>query len=77
MTKAMYSVVVIRKGRENDFVDFWEKSKYINASGEKLDSEIVGFTEMVKAKNKQEAESLIKEKHPDLIIYHEATKRLG
>jgi hypothetical protein len=77
MAKATYSVVVIRKNREKDYFDFWTRGVKINASGEELHSDLVGFTETVEAKNKQEAASLIQRKYPGFTIDVGATHRLG
>lgn len=77
MSKATYSVAVIRKERDKDYFDFWTRGLKTNASGEELHSDLVGFTETVEAKNKQEAVSLVKGMHPGLSIDIEATERLG
>lgn len=77
MSKATYSVVVIRKGRNKDYFDFWTRGLKTNASGEELHSDFVGFVEVVEAKNKQEAVSMVKKMHPGLSIDAEATERLG
>lgn len=75
MGKSTYSVVVIRIGRENDYFDFWTRGIKINASGEALHSDLVGFTEIVEAKNIQNAESLVQKMYPELKIDNEATQR--
>lgn len=77
MAKSTYDVVVIREGRDQDYRDFWIHGKKINADGEELHSALVGFTELVEAKNKREAESLVNAKYPGLTIDSEATNRLG
>ncbi len=77
MSKATFSVSVIRKERDQDYYDFWTRSFKKNASGEELHSDLVGFTETVEAKNKQEAILLVKKMYPGLSIDTKATKRLG
>jgi hypothetical protein len=77
MAKATYLVVVIRKGREKDYFDFLSRDLKINANGEELHSDLVGFTEMVEARNKQEAVSIVEKKHPGLSIDTAASQRLG
>ena len=77
MSKATYSVVVIRMGREKDYFDFWTRDLKTNAAGEDLHSDLVGFTEMVVAKNEQEAISMVQKKHPGLSIDTAAIQRLG
>lgn len=76
MSKATYSVAVIRIGRDKDYFDFWNSGIKINASGEELHSDLVGFIETVKAKNKQEAVLLVKKMHLGLSIDTEATQRI-
>ncbi len=68
MAKATFSVVVIRKNREKDYFDFWHHGLRNNASGEELSSDLVGFTEIVEANNKQEAISLVQRKYPGLKV---------
>ena len=75
MAKALYTVKIIRKNREKDYYDFWERGVEINASGEKLHSDLVGFTEDIEARNKKEAESLVSQKYPGLTIDVAATMR--
>ena len=77
MKKATYSVVVIRKDREKDYFDFSTRGIKTNASGEKLHSDLVGFTVTVEAKNKQEAVLLVMQMHPGRSIDTEATQRHG
>lgn len=77
MSKATYSVVVIQMGREKDYFDFWTHDLKTNSAGEELHSSLVGFTEMVEAKNKQEAISIVKKKHPGLTIDTAAIHRHG
>ena len=77
MAKSIYSVSVIREGREKDYIDFWTRGKKINSSGERLHPGLVGFTETVEANNMKEAVSLVQTKHPGLKIDVEATNRLG
>jgi len=77
MSKFTYTVVAIRKGREKDYREFWINNKKVNTNGEELHSNLVGFTELVKAKNEREAGLLIKEKYPDLSIDYESIERLG
>lgn len=72
---AKFSVVVIREKREKDYYDFWKHNVNINASGKKLGADLVGFTEIIEAKNRHEAESLIQQKYPRLTIDVEATQR--
>ncbi|HEY9031462.1 MAG TPA: hypothetical protein VIM93_08905 [Kangiella sp.] len=77
MSKATFTVTVIREGREKDYYDFWVHDLKENKIGEMLNSEVVGFTEIVEAKNKQEAISKVRELHPRLRIDEDATYRLG
>lgn len=76
MSKATYSVVVIRKGREKDFFDFWTRGLIFNANGEELHPDLLSFTETVEARNQQEAVSMIEKMHPGLSIDTAATAEL-
>lgn len=51
MPKPTYLVTVIRKGRERDYHDFWERGREQNDAGEPLSAELVGFVESVRARN--------------------------
>lgn len=77
MSNSAFEVIVIKEGRDQDYWDFWKHGKKVNVKGETLDSALLGFSEIVKAKNKQEAESLVKQKYPNLTIDPESTNRLG
>lgn len=77
MAKATYSVVVIRKGRERDYFDYWARDLKINAKGEELHSDLVGFTEIVEARNAQEAVSMVEKKHHGLSIDTATIQCLG
>ncbi len=77
MSKATYSVVVIRKGREKDYFDFWNRYNKVNANDEELHPALVSFTEMVEARNKREAVSMVKKKYSGLSIDMDATQRHG
>lgn len=74
---ATFIVKVIHKGRERDYYDFWLQGVPKNKAGEELHSDLVGFTESVEAKNKNEAITLVRAKHPGLQIDTEATERIG
>lgn len=73
MTKPTYFVKVVRKGRERDFLDFWERGRRQNDAGELLDAELVGFVEPVRASNRREAMVLVRARYPD----HRISKRIG
>ena len=75
--KATFNIVVICKGREADYYDFWKRHVNVNSAGEKLHSALLSFTEMIEAKNKNEAHSLIRRKYPEHQIDEQATVRLG
>ncbi|WP_017223505.1 hypothetical protein [Moritella dasanensis] len=77
MAKNIYSVTVIRKGRESDYYDFWENDLKVNSQGEELHSDLVGFTENVEAKNLKSAISMVKENHPDNHIVSEHSSKAG
>jgi hypothetical protein len=68
MAKNSFSVCVIRKGRENDYRDFWDRGVKVNSHREILTSELVGFTEIVVASTLIEAFAFVREKFPTLIL---------
>ncbi len=73
---ATYTCVLIHKGREKDYYDFWKRSVDKNDKGELLDTQLVGFTEIIDAKNSQEALRLIQQKHPTLTLDRESITKL-
>lgn len=77
MSKATFSVVVINSGRERDYYDFWLHGIKRNDAGEELHPDLLGFTELIEAKNIAEAASLVRAKHPRLQIDAKATQRHG
>ena len=77
MSKFTYSVTVIYEGREKDYRDFWDRGIKVNPDGEELHSGLVGFTEMVEAKNLNEAIAIVREKYPALIIAKDHSAKVG
>jgi len=77
MAKSTYSVTVIREGREKDYRDFWDHGIKINSKGEELHSDLVGFTEIVEAKNLNEAISIVREMHKGLTIARDHSSKIG
>lgn len=68
MAKAMYSVVIIEKGRERDFKDFWDKQINLNSNGEVLHPNLLAITFEVEAKNEGEATAIARAKYPGRTI---------
>ena len=77
MAKVMFQVVVIRKNRETDYFDFYKRGIRVNTSGEELRTDVLSFTELIEAKNKQDAIRMVQDKHLGFVIDSEATMRLG
>ena len=77
MSKSTYIVSVMRESREKDCRDFWDRGIGSNADGEELHSELVGFTEVVEAKNLNEAISIVQKKHPALIVVRDHSTKVG
>lgn len=77
MSKSTYSVTVICEGREKDYYDFWDREIKVNSDGEKLHPGLVGFTEVVEAKNRNEAIAIVQEKHPALSIARDHSAKVG
>ena len=77
MGKSTYSITIIRKGRERDYRYFWDNGVKENQSGEILHSNLVGFTEIIDAKNLNEAISIAQQKHPGLSIAKDHSSKIG
>lgn len=63
-----YKVTVIRKGRELDFAQFWERGAKISSDGEPLHPDLVGFTVVIDATDLGDALSKARALHPGLQI---------
>ncbi len=77
MSKSTYEVPVIREGREKDYRDFWDREIKVNSDGEELHSALVSFTEVVEAKNLDEAIAIVQKKHPALIVARNHSVKIG
>ena len=77
VTKSIYSISVINEGRESDYRDFWNNGLKTNSDGEELHSDLVGFTEIVEARNLSEAISSVKKKYPDNSIAEEHSSKIS
>lgn len=77
MTKSTYSVSVIREGREIDYYDFWDHDVKKNSKGEELHPDLVGFTEIIEAKNLNEAISIVQKMHTGLNIAKQHSSKIG
>ncbi|EHH2456243.1 hypothetical protein BBM21_20555 [Vibrio parahaemolyticus] len=77
MAKSIYSISVINEGRESDYRDFWNNELKTNSNGEELHSDLVGFTEIVEARNLSEAISIVKQKYPDNSIAKEHSSKVS
>lgn len=77
MSKSTYKVTVIREGREKDYRDFWDREIKVNSDGEKLHSALVGFTEVVEAKNLNKAIAIVQKKHPALTVAKDHSAKVG
>ena len=77
MSKSTYKVTVIRAGRERDYRDFWDRGIKVNSDGEELHSALVGFTEVVEAKNLDEAIAIVRKKHPALTVARNHSAKIG
>ena len=68
MARARYYIRVIHKGREKDYFDFWRRDAAINAAGEMLTADIVGFEVMQSGNDADEAVASVRRKHAGLQI---------
>lgn len=77
MSKPTYSVTVIHDGRENDYRNFWDRGIKFTSDGEELHSDLVGFAELVEAKNINEAIAIMHKKHPTRTIARDHSAKVG
>ena len=77
MGKSTYVVAVIRKDRNRDYRDFWDRNIKKNLEGEELHPSLVGFTEIVEALNLKEAITKVQKMHPGLTIARDCSHKLG
>jgi hypothetical protein len=77
MSKPTYSVTVIHEGREKDYRDFWDRGIKVNSDGEEIHSGLVGFTEVVEAKNLNEAIAIVQKRHPARTIARDHSAKIG
>lgn len=77
MAKGMYSISLIREGRDKEYYDFWEPGITKNSFGEELHSDIVCFIINIEAKNLNEAISIAKNMHPELTVVRKYSSKIG
>ena len=77
MAKSTYEIILIQKGREKDYRDFWNNDINVNSNGEVLHSDLVGFSNMVEAKSLSEAILLTQKQNPSLSIAREHSRKIG
>ena len=77
MSKATYNVIAIHPGRRQDYMDFWKNGVKTNAKGEVLHPALLADSVTVDARNKEEAEALVRKSHPNYSIDSSATERIG
>ncbi|MDP3087649.1 MAG: hypothetical protein Q8M99_05620 [Methylotenera sp.] len=77
MAKNIYSIVVIREGRNKDYHDFWGKNVLTNSAGESLHPDLISFTELVEAKNLNDAISIIQKQFPNLTVALKNSHKIG
>ena len=59
-----YRVIVIIEGRETDYYDYHIRNIKTNLQGEKLNTAMLGFAEILDAKNKADAAEAVRKKFP-------------
>ncbi|ROZ72086.1 hypothetical protein [Ramlibacter sp. WS9] len=77
MSKSIYSVLVIFRGRQNDYRLFWNEGRNVNGEGVELKSDELSFPVTVEARNEAEAIRMVQKMHPDDIVSREGTERIG
>jgi hypothetical protein len=65
MTKPVYSVKVVQKGREAEYLDAMAQPQAQRQEASGQSSGSLFFTEQVRASNKREAVMLVRKRYPD------------
>jgi hypothetical protein len=68
MAKANYLIRVINKGREKDYFDFWRRDLKLNAEGEELSADLVGFEVAQSGNDADDAVASVRRKHAGLQV---------
>src|SRR3546814_4412336 len=63
MAKTNYLIRVINKGREKDYFDFWRRNSTVNAEGEVLNADVVGFEVAQSGNDPDDAVASVRRKH--------------
>jgi hypothetical protein len=71
MTKCLYLVQVLQKGRE---ADGGASGSSIQGASDQPDPGAAGFVEAVRASNRREAMILVKRKYPDHLVLDKVVK---
>lgn len=77
MAKSTHSVVATLPNRFQDHTDYWKRNLLVNGKGEHLHSGMLTIGVTVEARNKVEAEALVRKQHPNHTIDSDATAQLG
>ncbi|MEF3696876.1 hypothetical protein [Desulfolutivibrio sp.] len=77
MSNLTYEVVMIRRGKEIDYYNYWRHNNNQTPMGEELHTDLLSFTIQVEAPNKSMAEEIAHKKYPDHTIDREATNKIG
>lgn len=72
-----YEIILINEGRDKDYNDFWNNGVEVNDAGEVLHPALVGFTEIIDAKNLNEAISIAEKKFPNNKIARDDCCKIG
>src|SRR3546814_4215501 len=68
MAKTNYLIRVINKGREKDYFDFWRRNSTVNAEGEVLNADVVGFEVAQSGNDPDDAVASVRRKHAGLQV---------
>jgi len=77
MARYTYDIVIIREGRDADYHAFWKRGVKVNQKGESLHPSLLSFSELIKAKNLNEAIEIAQKKYPACTVARENSSKLG
>ncbi|WP_114240728.1 hypothetical protein [Dyella sp. C9] len=72
MSKAVYLVDVVRKGREGEYKQLRHAGRPL--AGDPADEDSPGFVEAIRASNRREAMVLVRRKYPEHLVLDKVVK---
>jgi len=72
-----YSVIAIPPERHPEYCAYFKRGETTNIKGEPIDTSNLSLTVIIKARNKVDAESLVRQQYPSYLIDNDATDLHG